>query len=240
MLKYILKLKTYPDQAASNALYLGTACHTGIQEGIEEMKKTYYDNYYIQSDEQINEMIKLEYLIPKIAALLPDGEAEYELNLEDEYVGFVDWLVEVEPNVYDIYDFKYSNNIDSYMKSAQLHLYKYYFEKCNPTKRIRNLYFVFIPKTQIRQKKTEDLYQFRKRLMETLEAMEITKEKCIKQVVYDPSKIVDFFGERDECVTATVFPKNITRLCDWCEFKDYCQKGSTLEIMNVDNLKGEK
>ena len=29
-LKYILKLDTYPNQDPDNALYLGTACHTGI------------------------------------------------------------------------------------------------------------------------------------------------------------------------------------------------------------------
>ena len=35
--------------------------------------------------------------------------------------------------------------------------YKYFFEKNNPGKKIRNMFFVFIPKVTIRQKKTETL-----------------------------------------------------------------------------------
>ena len=57
---------------------------------------------------------------------------------------------------FDLYDFKYSNNIDHYMESRQLHVYKYFFERITG-KHIRKMYFVFVPKVQIRQKKTETL-----------------------------------------------------------------------------------
>lgn len=223
-----MKLKTLPDQAADNALYLGTAAHTGIQESTTAMVENYYSNYYIIDDKHVNELIKLEYLIPKIRALLPDGEAEVKIEC-DEYIGYIDWLVEVEPNVYDIYDFKYSNNVDNYLKSAQLHLYKYYFEKCNPTKRIRNLYFVFIPKTQIRQKKTEDLYQFRKRLIETLEGMEISHKKCIKLVTYDESSVQLFIKDKLDCLKSITFERNKTKLCDWCAYKNYCHSDGAVD-----------
>lgn len=235
-LKYILKLDTYPNQDPDNALYLGTACHTGIQEGIQEMEDNYYSNYYIIDDRHINEMIKLKYLIPKISELLPEGEAEVKIEGED-YIGYIDWLVPVGDGEYDIYDFKYSNNVDSYMVSQQLHLYKYYFEKYNPIKRIRNLYFVFIPKTMIRQKKTEDLYQFRKRLIQTLEGMKISREDCIKEVKFNPLKIDEFLRVKEECVNTKEFNKNETRLCSWCPFESFCKNGDTLDIMN---WKGEQ
>ena len=35
------------------------------------------------------------------------------------------------PNQYDLYDFKYSNNVGNYKKSQQLHLYKYFWEREN-------------------------------------------------------------------------------------------------------------
>lgn len=228
-LKYIDRLKTYFNNEPTNALILGTALHTGLEKGVSEAIDQYYNAYPIISDLHINEAIKLEYLIPKIKELLPDGEFEVKLENE-EFIGYIDLLVKVDEDTYDIYDFKYSNNVKNYMESGQLHEYKYFFEKLNPTKHIRNLYFVFIPKTMIRQKKTEDLYQFRKRLQDTLEAFDLSKESVIKQVTYDESKVVDFIVNTAFCIEAKEFPKNETRLCDWCEFKPYCQKGDTLEI----------
>ena len=46
---------------------------------------------------------------------------------------------------YDLYDFKYSNNIYHYKESPQLHLYKYYFETTIPCVKIRNMKFVIVP-----------------------------------------------------------------------------------------------
>ena len=89
------------------------------------------------------------------------------------------------------------------------------------------MYFVFVPKVQIRQKKTETLQDFRNRIYEELEAKEIQ----IKEVVYDPSKVADFYetcmniGLTDKC------EKNESYLCDWCEYKDYCQKGLDYMIL---------
>lgn len=233
-IRYILKATTYPNQDANNALYLGTACHVGIQEGISEMLENYYSNYYIQDDLQINEMIKLQYLIPKIRKHIPDGIPEVTIE-GDKYIGYIDWLVPVGKDEYDIYDFKYSNNIDGYMKSAQLHLYKYYFEKYNPSKRIRNLYFVFIPKTQIRQKKTEDIYQFRQRLLDTLSGL--NTDDCVKKVTYDPKVVDEYFELKDKCLNATNYEKNKSALCNFCAYKDFCETGSTLDFTL--DLKGE-
>lgn len=230
-LKYLDRLKTFFNHDPTNALILGTALHTGLEKDVETAIEQYYNSYNIISDLHINEAIKLEYLIPRIKELLPDGE--YEVKLENDYfVGYIDLLVKVDENTYDIYDFKYSNNVANYMQSGQLHEYKYFFELTNPGKRIRNLYFVFIPKTMIRQKKTEDLYQFRQRLQATLESFDLSKDNVIKEVKYDENKVIRFLVDIPFCTEATEFPKNETRLCDWCEFKDYCKKGSTLEIIN--------
>lgn len=230
-LKYIDKFRTYFNHDPTSALILGTALHTGLEKGVEEAIKQYYSSYNIISDLHVNEAMKLEYLIPRIKELLPDGE--FEVKLENEYfVGYMDLLVKIDENTYDLYDFKYSNNVASYMESGQLHEYKYFFELLNPSKRIRNMYFVFIPKTMIRQKKTEDLYQFRKRLQETLESFDLSKDKVIKQVEYNEQKVIEFLIDITFCNKATEFPKNETRLCDWCEFKEYCKNGSTLEIKN--------
>ncbi len=230
-LKYINKFKTYFNHDPTNALILGTALHTGLEKDVESAIQQYYDSYNIISDLHVNEAIKLEYLIPKIKELLPTGE--YEVKLEDDFfIGYIDLLSPVDENTYDLYDFKYSNNIENYMNSGQLHEYKYFFEKLNPNKKIRNMYFVFVPKTMIRQKKTEDLYQFRKRLKSTLESLDLSKENIIRKVEYDENKVLNFL---DNCFTleeSKEFPKNETKLCDWCEFKDFCKNDNSLEIIN--------
>lgn len=137
-------------------------------------------------------------------------------------------------NYYDIYDFKYSNNIDNYMKSPQLHLYKHFFEQANPGKRIRKLYFVFVPKSFLRQKyknktnpRDETLYEFRQRVMTDLE----NKEIQIKEVTYDPNKVIHFLMSMKHCIEDKEYEKNPTRLCDWCNYKAFCQEG--IDYMNL-------
>jgi phage nucleotide-binding protein len=81
--------------------------------------------------------------------------------------------------------------------------------------------FIFIPKVQIRQKKTEDLFQFRQRLLEELNQVQITTS----YVDYDPQKVIDHLELTQVIMTCDEFPKNPTRLCDWCDYKNYCQEG---------------
>lgn len=237
-LRYLDELKTYDEYDAQDALKLGTALHTAIEKGIPTAIKEYYNSYPIISDIHINEAIKIENLVTKAIKLLPEGECEVEINCDD-FKGFIDLLVPVdtltlgsepgEMQVYDIYDFKYSNNVDRYMESDQLHLYKYFFEKTHPNSIIRNLYYLIVPKTMIRQKKTEDLYQFRKRLTETLETMKPTVHK----VEYDGNKVIEFLLNTKHCVECVEFKQNKTKLCDWCEYQAYCEKMEELNIMNL-------
>lgn len=242
-LRYGKKLETIPTDDPQSPLILGHALHTGIEQDVDAAIAEYFSAYPIISDFHIDEAIKLEYLIPKVKALLPEGQHEVKIE-DDDFVGFIDLLAPVTEEVYnnnpdgsgvslyewfDIYDFKYSNNVKSYMESAQLHLYKYYFEKLNPGKRIRKLFFVFIPKVQIRRKKkiNETDFEFRQRILSELESKEIK----IVEVKYNPNKVIDFLTDTKHLVECENFDKNTTRLCDWCEYQQYCEKGIDYMIL---------
>lgn len=236
-LRYNRGIQTIFNCDPQNPLTLGHALHTGIEKDVETAINEYYSAYPIIDDSHVNEAIKLQYLIPKVKAVLPEGDHEVQIEDED-FNGFIDLLVPINNHTFDIYDFKYSNNIDHYLESEQLHLYKYYYEKLNPGKKIRNLYFVFIPKTMIRPKKKpveESLFAFRKRIISELESKEIQIEK----VEYDPTKVIDFLTNTKHCVESTEYPQNVTRLCDWCEYKNYCEKGETYEMILPKNERVE-
>lgn len=235
-------MKVIPATNADNPLYLGKAIHTGIEKGVQAAIKEYFDTFPIIDDLHINETIKMEYLIPKVKELLPEGIYELQVMGAD-FIGFLDLLVPVnrttsgedgdyetnmwfdekgnEVYLYDLYDFKYSNNIKNYMESRQLHEYKYFFEKTNPGKKIRNLYFVFIPKVQIKQKKTEDLWQFRNRMMDELNKSEIQ----IVPVDFDYTKVIDFYSKLKEVLETKEYPKEPSYLCNWCDYQEFCVKG---------------
>ena len=245
-LRYIDELETISDCDPQNPLILGTALHKGAETDVETAIRGYYDSYPIIDDRHVTEAMKLEYLIPKLKSVVPEGKHEVYFETPD-YAGTIDLLVPTEPihyyvndngemewDEYDIYDFKYSNNIDNYMKSPQLHLYKHFFEQANPGKHIRKLYFVFVSKSFLRQKyknKTnpldETIYEFRNRVMEDLQSKEIQ----IKEVEYDPNKVINFLMSMKHCIEDTEFVKNPTRLCDWCQYKAFCQEGN--DYMNL-------
>lgn len=237
-LRYNQGIKTIPQDNADNALFLGTALHTGLEKDVEAAIHEYFMNYPIINDNHITEAMKLEVMIQKAKAICPDGINE--LKIEDpDFVGFIDLLSparteqklggehQVIPNVYDLYDFKYSNNVQKYLKSPQLHLYKYFFEKNNPGKVIRNMYFLIVPKLNIKQSKKEDLFQFRQRVLEELKPLE---PKLVK-VEYDPEKVINFLISTKQMLEAKEFPQCKSWLCNYCEYVDYCQKGN--DFMNL-------
>lgn len=232
-LRYIDKLKTIPKYDPQDPLIIGTALHTAIEKDVETAIDQYYASYPVITDLHINEAIKLEYWLPKIKEVLPEGLHEVKIE-DDDYKGFIDLLVPIDDTTFDLYDFKYSNNVRSYMDSEQLHLYKYYFEKLNPGKHIRNMYFMFVPKTSIRIKyknksnpRDETIAEFRKRIIETLDKSEI---QFIK-IDYDPDKVIEFLTDAKHAIEDQTFEKNPTRLCDWCEYQGYCEKGDMTMIL---------
>ena len=204
-----------------NALILGTALHTGIEEGVEQALDFYTSSFPILTDDHIHEMMKLEALIPKAKALLPPG-GTFELPIGNaDFIGFMDYLAPVDEGTFDLYDFKYSSNSKSYMVSGQLHEYKYFYELTHPGHRIRNMYFLFVPKVKIRQKKTETLAQFRDRLREALNGA----EPWLEQVPFNLYKVVDFLTDVKHMIEETDFQKHPNHFCGWCEYEEYCQKG---------------
>ena len=170
---------TLPPDNADNALLLGHALHTGIEQGMEAGVREYLMGFPIIGDEQINEQMKLEYWIPRARAELPEGEYEAPI-LSSDFIGFIDLLAPVKmfhgeeaPNLFDLYDFKYTSSGKKYASSPQLHLYKYFYEKTHPGAKIRNLTYVIIPKVNVKRKKTESLEEFRARIESELSNKEI-------------------------------------------------------------------
>lgn len=137
----------------------------------------------------------------------------------------MDLIIHNQDGTVDVIDFKYSNNIENYINSKQVHLYKYYLAQKGF--KVRNLGYLFIPKTAIRMKKTEDIYHFRKRLLETIKDKKIQ----LKKVDYDENKVKEFFEEIKKIEQDETYEKNETRLCDWCDYKEYCQSNETIDYM---------
>ena len=238
-LKYIAEISVIPNQDADNALILGQALHLGIEKGVKAAIDWYFSQYYVITDLHINEAIKLEALIPKARAILPPGQFEVPIQT-GEFVGFIDLLADG-----DIYDFKYTKSIERYLDSPQLSLYRYYGRHSG------RLFFVHVPKTQIRMKKTEDLYRFRKRLKNELSAMQVT----ITEVPYSRDKVEQVASTAIEMYKTKLawkeenerqhihptydpaslilqfFPKSITNLCDWCDYQNYCLGGQTYMLL---------
>jgi len=239
-LRYVEQLQTLPAFDADNALILGQAMHLGIQHDVRTAVDWYYSQYPVITDSHVNEAIKLEWLIPRVKEIIPDGQFEVEISTS-EFHGFIDLLTDSG----DIYDFKYTKDIGRYLDSPQLSLYRFYAQTSG------RLFFVHIPKTMIRQRKTEDLYQFRKRLIGELRSAQVT----LHEVSYDQDKVrqtaesaIDAYksvlmwrAELDKqsnlptfdatAITYQYFPKNITKLCDWCEYQDYCLGGQEIMIL---------
>ena len=227
-LRYIDKLKTYDDFDPLSALTLGTALHKGIETDVNTAIQEYYNSYPVISDKHIEEAIKLEYLIPKVKAILdehyPGGEHEVKIETPS-FIGYIDYLYPVGDGTYGIIDFKYSNNVDKYLQSKQLHVYKFYVEQILKIS-ISKLSFLFIPKIIPRQKKNENLAQFRKRIIDTLNSKEI----LVKDVPYEESKVQSYLETTNQITNSKEYPKNPTGLCQWCEFKEFCINGNSLNI----------
>lgn len=249
-LRYIDGLKTLPTDDPQSALILGHALHTGIEKNVEAAIEEYYNAYPVINDNHVTEAIKLEYWIPKIKETIPAGGLhEIEIADGEDFVGYIDYLVQVEPpftvdkdtghcnfedgDWYDLYDWKYSNNVKNYLESGQLHEYKYFFEKLNPDKKIRNMYFMFVPKCNLKIKyknktnpKDETIQEFRKRVFEDLE----NKQLEFVKVEYDPNKVIEFLNNGIHAMNCEEYIKKPSRLCDWCEFQRYCEKGEDIDM----------
>lgn len=227
-LQYRERLKTLPETNADNALWLGLGLHKGIERGVEAGIAEYKSHFNVLTDDQINYIMQLEYQIPRVINLLPEG-GEHELEIKtDEFVGYIDYV-----HGDTLYDFKFSNNIDNYTKSPQLSIYKHYLELVRPDIKIKHLKYVFVPKINIRQKHKakppETLQQFRERLMEHLKASEIK----VVEVNFSEDSIVDFQECCQYLKSVKAFPKNPTKLCNWCQYQKYCESEGQIDWMII-------
>ncbi|MCH4165130.1 MAG: AAA family ATPase [Lentilactobacillus diolivorans] len=231
-LRYIDRLTEMQQLNADNPLIVGHALHKGIEAGMDAMRQDYLDAFPVRTDLTENELIKLEILLPKVQKFLEqfnDCKMEHEVEiLGSDFKGFADLIITAKDGTSCVIDFKYSNSINNYVDSGQLHLYKYYLDKAGYN--IKSIGFLFIPKTGIRQKKTEDLFQFRKRLVETVTPMEVN----FVTLPYDDMHIIYFRNAIKEIESATEYPRNLDGDCFACkprfapEYLDALQEGDNL------------
>ena len=221
------RIKTIPSDKPDDALILGRALHTGIEKGMEAGIQEYLNAYTIITDAHIHEQIKLEHWIERVREMFPQGEHEVTL-CDKDFLGFIDLVVPVSgfrdapiPDLYDLYDFKYTTDGRRYGDSEQLHLYKYFFERLNPGKKIRNMGFVIIPKVNVKPIEGETLTEHRTRIQNEL----AKKEIAILPVEYDSDYVIDFFRGVKGVLEADEYPKKPNYLCRWCEYDEFCQKG---------------
>ena len=222
-------IRTIDSFAADNPLIVGHAVHEGIEKGLEAGIQDYTSNFPILMDEHYSEILKMEFLIPLVRKALPSG-GEFEVPVMDkDFIGFIDYLlpVEAEPEMnqrfqyYDLYDFKYTVKSSRYKDSCQLQLYKYFFEKMHPGKKIRKSCFLIIPKINLKQMKSESIADYRNRLKDAL------KETSLKTIYQEMevSKVAGWYSNIKAILEETEFPKKDSFMCSYCEYCDYCMKG---------------
>lgn len=218
---------------AANPLVIGTMLHECIEVGVDEAIANYKAAYPVMTDPMVDELMKIRVLGRRARELawgMSDGtDPVFEVKVEDDsgFIGFIDMLIPRGEGLWTMLDFKYSNNVDRYLESGQLSVYKYFYEKTHPGEVIRDMAFLIVPKTMIRKKKTEGLYRFRERLAATLDDM----WPALYPVRYDPGKVADFAVDTCTMANATEFPKHESRLCDWCDYKDFCLGGNDMLIL---------
>ena len=80
-MRYVEGIDTIPNTDADNALILGTALHTGIEEGVEQALDFYKNSFPVLTDDHIHEMMKLEAMIPK--AKIIDLESDINRRIDE-------------------------------------------------------------------------------------------------------------------------------------------------------------
>ena len=223
--------KTLEDYSADNPLFLGRAMHAGIEKNADAAIHEYYNLFPVISNDHINEAIKIRAMTKKVKELLGNGNFEFEHKIfTKEFIGFIDLLdyvgKENGTDVYDLYDFKYSNNTDYYLESRQLHIYKAFYEKTTGNK-IRKLGLIFIPKVSIKQKSDESIIQFRMRLQDELHKV----EPYVRYVDFNADKVKEYEAIVKEILEATTYEKRPSYLCKYCEIKELCEKGENYMVL---------
>ncbi|EKZ1077068.1 AAA family ATPase [Listeria monocytogenes] len=213
-LRYIDKLTEIPKLDANNPLIIGNAMHKGIETNKETMLEEYYSSFPVITNDQVHEAMKLEILLEKVKEYFDDEEDveyihEYKIDVP-ELKGFVDLIVRYPDGKCYVIDFKYSNYIKNYVDSGQLHIYQHFLEKAGFN--VQGIGYLFIPKTSIKQKKSEDLHQFRTRLIKEVNSSKVT----FLEIPFNQNKVDEFFADCKRINNATKYPKNVSGNCFGC------------------------
>ena len=124
-LQYVNGITTIRDPSPDDALIIGNAMHKGIEEGILWATRWYGKQFSLLTDFHINEIIKLQLLLPKLQKIIDYDNAVFEFALKtNDFIGFIDLIVKSPDGTVEVFDFKYSNNVDKYLESEQLHIYR--------------------------------------------------------------------------------------------------------------------
>lgn len=207
--RYIDNIKIDPEIKPDNPILLGKAFDIGTQYGYKAAEENYLKHFPIITDELYNWLMQIEYWLPKIREYVKDnGKFQVDLH-KGEFVGYADYIDDEK-----LIDFKFSNNGDLYAKSPQVILYA---DCLDP--RPRDLMYICAPKTVIRQKQTEDLQQFRKRLLAEMES----KQLDIRYIEFDPAAVKEFYENVEKMREDTEFIPIVTAKCDWCEYREMCE-----------------
>lgn len=227
-LSYVQNLDTFPSDDPQDALIIGTCMHECIEKGLDAGISMYKKSFNCMGNLHYVEIEKFKKLAPQVDNFINRDMCEFEYLLEnDHFKGYIDCVEHLDDTHVKIYDFKYSNNVENYKKSDQLHLYKKYYEELNQGIKVVELAYIMIPKIQIRQKKTENTINFYHRLDEELEKAEV--KKII--VEYDENKTNNFLLDCKVIENTTDFIKRESSFCRFCNFYDYCQKGLSCDII---------
>ena len=226
-LSYVQNLDTFPSDDPQDALIIGTCMHECIEKGLDVGISMYKKSFNCMNNLHYIEIEKFKKLAPQVDNFINRDMCEFEYLLEnDHFKGYIDCVEHLDDTHVKIYDFKYSNNIENYKNSDQLHLYKKYYEELNPSVKVVELAYIMIPKIQIRQKKSENIVNFYHRLDEELEKAEV--KKII--VEYDENKTDEFLIDCQIIENTSDFSKRESSFCRFCNFYYYCQKGLTCDL----------
>lgn len=220
------QMEMIPDDDPKNALFIGTALHKAIETDFETASKEYYDLFPVITDQHITEMMKVEIQAAKVKKMISNSSVLHETKIQyEDFIGTIDLLEDVGGGHFNMYDFKYSNNIGNYKDSPQLTIYKHFFEKRYPYCVIDRMFFIIVPKSNLKQLDGEDVLQYRRRLMSDLGDPLIIESK------YSEAKLQEYFKTVEEIKQTKVFPKKQNQFCNWCKYKTYCQKGDKTMIL---------
>lgn len=217
-LRYIDQLTELPRYDADNPLIIGHALHTGIEHDVDTALNAYYRSFPVLTDAIVVEAMKLEILIPKVKDFLEryygDCELIHEYKLDfPNYVGFVDLIIRSPNGKCTVIDFKYSNNIDNYLNSGQLHIYKDYLTQDGFN--ITHLNYLFVPKRNMKQKENEDLFHYRRRIVRAVEDSSLQ----LIPIKFDEMETIYFLNSIKKIEAAKDYPKNTSGKCFSCNPK---------------------